>query len=326
LIKSNIKISVIIPVYNGALLIKRCLKSVIGQYGEFNIELILVDDGSTDHSINIAKTLISDIVVIRQKNQGPAAARNRGIEKATGKYLAFLDADDYWDPYFLKATVAFLEIHDVIAVNVGQVHKVIGKEDGFMPKFIKDNQFMSNEGFVLDDFYEFWSLNNHVCTGSVLMLTEIVKQTGGQRPELRITEDLEFWAYLATYGKWGFIPKVLFTSDGGEVTKEQGWLEKNKKRWASAPSIDLWEARIIKNLPKNYIESFNKAKKPILKNLTLSMILSDRIEEARSMIKKHKASLSKDKVSILLKFGSYSRLSWKLLAKLIISRENNRKL
>jgi len=307
-------------------LIKRCLDSVIKQHGDFNIELILVDDGSTDNSIDIARVNFPDIEVIRQKNKGPAAARNKGIEQATGKYLAFLDADDYWEPNFLNETVEFLESNSVIAVSVGQVHKIIGKEDKVMPQLIANNQLMSNEGFVLDDFYKFWSLHNHVCTGSVLIVTEIVKQTEGQRPELRITEDLEFWAYLATYGKWGFIPKILFTSDGGKVTKEQGWLEKNKKRWASAPSIDAWESRIIKNLPKNYIESFNKAKKPILKNLTLSMILSGRIEEARSMIKKHKSSLSKDKVSILLKFSSYSKLTWKMLSMLIINKENKRKL
>lgn len=323
---SVITVSIIIPVYNGALLIERCLKSVIEQEGDFKVDIILIDDGSTDDSMTIAKAHFQNIVVIHQKNQGPAAARNKGIEQATGKYLAFLDADDYWRSTFLKETVAFLETHNAIAVSVGQVHKIIGKEDRTMPQLLEDNQFPSKEGWLLDDFYKFWAQHNHVCTGSAVMVTEIVKQTDGQRPELRITEDLEFWAYLATYGKWGFIPKVLFVSDGGEVTKEQGWIEKNKKRWASAPNLSLWERRIVKNIPNEYLKSFNEAKKPILKNLTLSMLYSNRTDEARQMVINNRNTLSNDKVSKLLKFGSYSVLSWNLLAKFLRYRENNRKL
>ncbi|WP_417613365.1 glycosyltransferase [Owenweeksia hongkongensis] len=323
---SVISVSIIIPVYNGALLIERCLKSVTKQLGNFKLEIILIDDGSTDESISIAKVNFPDIIVIQQKNQGPAAARNKGIEMATGKYLAFLDADDYWEPDFLKETVIFLEKHDAVAVSVGQLHRIIGKEDTIMPLHIADNKYSTYEAWILEDFYDFWALHNHVCTGSVLMLTEIVKQSGGQRPELRITEDLEFWAYLATFGKWGFIPKVLFVSDGGEVTKEQGWIEKNRKRWESAPNMALWEQRIIKNIPNEHLASFNKAKQPILKNLTLSMLYSNRIKEARKMIRENINVMANDKISVLLKVCSISVVSWHLLAYFLLNREKNRKI
>ena len=323
---SVIKVSIIIPNYNGALLVSRCLDSVFNQNGNFDLEVLVVDDGSTDNSITLLEGYNAPLKILQQKNQGPAAARNKGIKNATGKYLAFLDADDYWEPAFLKETVAFLETHRALAVSVGQVHKIIGKEVKIMPQLLNTNQLTSKKGFLLDNFYKFWAQHNHVCTGSVLMLTEIVKQTGGQRPELRITEDLEFWAYLATYGHWGFIPKVLFVSDGGEVTKEQGWVAKNKKRWASAPNISLWEERIVKNIPNEYLESYNEAKKPILKNLTLSMLYSNRTDEARQMVINNRNTFSNDKVSKLLKFGSYSLLSWNLLATFLMFRENNRKL
>jgi hypothetical protein len=108
------------------------------------------------------------------------------------------------------------------------------------------------------------------------MRTDIVKQTGGQRPELRITEDLEFWVYLATFGKWGFIPKVLFVSDGGAVTKQQGWWVKNQKRWASAPTVEDWESRIIERVPEDRMCSFRRARGRIAKNLAYAMILSQR--------------------------------------------------
>lgn len=66
----------------------------------------------------------------------------------------------------------------------------------------------------------------HVCTGSITIRIDIARQAGGMREDLRQCEDLEFWAYLATFGKFGFIPEVLFVSDGNAVTRSQGWIDK----------------------------------------------------------------------------------------------------
>ena len=106
---SNFKVSIIIPIYNGALLIKRCLDAVYKQEGDFQLEVIVIDDGSTDNTLDILSSYAKALIVLKQSNQGPAAARNKGIEKATGKYLAFLDADDFWEPTFLEETVSFLK-------------------------------------------------------------------------------------------------------------------------------------------------------------------------------------------------------------------------
>lgn len=97
----------------------------------------------------------------------------------------------------------------------------------------------------------------HVCTGSVTIKTNIIRESGGMRSDLRITEDLEFWALLSTYGEWGFIPEILFVSDGRDVTQSQGWLSKMEQRWKNAPSITEWEKRIITRLPKQS-ESYKK--------------------------------------------------------------------
>lgn len=322
--KNNFKISVIIPNYNGASLIKRCLNSVFNQIGTYDLEVIIIDDGSTDNSLDFLVSYSQPLIILKQNNQGPAAARNNGIEKATGKYLAFLDTDDYWEPSFLKETVTFLENNEAVAVSVGQTHKITGKEDRIMPQLLNENPKINDEGIVLENFYEFWAKYNHVCTGSVLMQTTIVKQTGGQIPELRITEDLEFWAYLATFGSWGFIPKVLFTSDGGEVTKEIGWFEKNKKRWASAPTVEQWESRIMNRIPKDLIDSFNTAKGKIAKNLAYAMLMSNRMELARQTVKKYKKWFPEDKIAKLMRVGAKSRIVWLLLSRVLIYREYNR--
>ena len=322
---STIKVSIIIPNYNSSPLIERCLNSVFNKNGDYILEVIIIDDGSTDNSLEILEDYPQPLIILKQANQGPAAARNKGIEIATGKYLAFLDADDYWEPTFLKETVSFLENkQEAIAVSVGQIHKILGKKDTMSPKILETQTVKFKEALVLKNFYAFWAEYNHVCTGSVLIRTKIAKKTGGQRTDLRITEDLEYWAYLATFGNWGFIPKVLFVSDGGLVTKEQGWLEKNKKRLASAPSLHTWESRILKRVPKNKLTSFNLAKAPIVRNLSYAMMLSNRTEEARKNIIENKNTLGSDKLSMLMKFSSYTKLSWFFLCELVKKKEYSR--
>lgn len=95
--KVDITISVIIPVYNAEKYLKTCLDSLISQTYA-NYEVLCVDDGSTDHSLNILRFYEKKdnrIKVFTQENAGPAAARNKALEYATGDYISFVDADDY---------------------------------------------------------------------------------------------------------------------------------------------------------------------------------------------------------------------------------------
>ncbi len=319
------KISIIIPLYNGALLINRCLNSIFAQQSDFDLEVIIIDDGSTDNSVELVEQYPQPLVLLKQKNSGPAAARNKGIEAATGKYLAFLDADDYWMPTFLKDTVLFLENHsEAVAVSVSQIHKIPGKPDSISPKVVADKPARFKVPVLLNDFYSFWAEHNHVCTGSVLMKTEVVKQTGGQRAELRITEDLEFWAYLATFGQWGFIPEVLFVSDGGAVTKKIGWWAKNKKRWASAPGVEEWEKRVMAALSDPLPTGFLKKRGQIAKNLSYAMLLSARTSQARKTIRTYRQYFPKDKLSKLLIFSSKNKITWFVASYMLICRERFR--
>lgn len=106
----NVKISVIIPVYNVEKYLKKCLDSIITQTYK-NLEIICVDDGSTDSSLEILhyyEKKDDRIKVLTQKNQGPSAARNRALDIATGKYISFVDADDFlqWNAYEILVAVA----------------------------------------------------------------------------------------------------------------------------------------------------------------------------------------------------------------------------
>ena len=102
------KVSIIVPIYNTAKYLPACLDSILAQTHE-SLEIILIDDGSTDNSPKIIKDYAKKdprIKHIRQKNQGQSAARNTGLQKATGDYISFIDADDKIKPDFIEHLLA----------------------------------------------------------------------------------------------------------------------------------------------------------------------------------------------------------------------------
>lgn len=105
---SEIKVSVIMPVYNAGEYLRPALDSVVDQTLK-EIEIICVDDGSTDNSLEILKEYQKGderIRIVTETNAGPALARNNGIRRARGEYIAFLDADDFFEPDMLEAMYA----------------------------------------------------------------------------------------------------------------------------------------------------------------------------------------------------------------------------
>jgi len=103
-------ISVIIPTYNRGWIIKKAIDSVLSQdYRDF--ELIIVDDGSTDNTLEILNSYQDDITILRQNNHGVSAARNRGIMAASGRFVAFLDSDDLWLPQKLSSQVDYFNLN-----------------------------------------------------------------------------------------------------------------------------------------------------------------------------------------------------------------------
>jgi glycosyltransferase involved in cell wall biosynthesis len=95
------RVSVIMPCYNGERYLEESIQCVLNQSYK-DIELIIVDDGSTDNSKDIIKTYGNRLRLFEQTNKGPYPARNLGIQHSTGEFIAFLDADDYWTPDFIE--------------------------------------------------------------------------------------------------------------------------------------------------------------------------------------------------------------------------------
>lgn len=314
-------LSIIIPVYNKSKLINRCLDSIFKQTTIHSYEVVLVDDGSTDDSVELIKARTEgNIILYEQQNAGPSVARNKGVELSHGKYCAYLDADDYWEDGFIEKTVSFLEEHDdCVAVNVAQRHLTLSGEH-VAPACYSEY----SKPFVLDDFFSFWATNMHVCTGSVVIRSEVIKQIGGMRTDLRITEDLEFWALVSTYGSWGFIPEILFVSEGMEIiTNQAEWLKKMQIRWNNAPSVTDWEKRIVKRA--NLSEAYKKARGRIARNLVYCQLLSGRESLARREAKLYGQNFTNDAIGKLMNFARRIPLIWWLLCKFLKYREWHRR-
>src|SRR5574340_695015 len=101
-------VSVVVPAYNAAAFLRRAIDSVLGQTA-VDLELLVVDDGSTDATLQLLAGYGERLQAIPQVNAGPAGARNRGLALARGRYIAFLDADDWWLPEKLGRQVALLD-------------------------------------------------------------------------------------------------------------------------------------------------------------------------------------------------------------------------
>lgn len=128
------KVSVIVPVYNKEKELKRCLLSIVTQTYK-DLEIIVVDDGSTDKSYKIYTEFASKdnrIKIIRKKNEGVDCARHEGIKKATGDYVTFVDSDDYLHKKAIELLLTALKINNA-DVSFGSFTRVIGRH-GFIKK------------------------------------------------------------------------------------------------------------------------------------------------------------------------------------------------
>ena len=126
-------LSVIMPVYNGEAFLAEAIRHVLTQRYQ-PLELIVVDDGSTDGTANIAAAFADDIRYVRQPNQGPAAARNQGIATARGEFLAFLDVDDLWADDALHRLMDHLQAHPETGIAQGLIQQM------HLDRYVQDGQ------------------------------------------------------------------------------------------------------------------------------------------------------------------------------------------
>lgn len=189
------KVSVVIPTYNRAHFLADAINSVLNQTFK-SIEIIVVDDGSTDRTKEALKRYALSIQYIFQDHKGRSAARNTGINAAKGEYIAFLDDDDIWLPEKLENQVAFLDAHS----EIGLVHSFIELMDEYgrpLPKETKKQRKSYATAIRLGYNYQGMSRLCVMYTSTVLMRKECLNKTGLFDPDIKAFEDWDFYLRFA---------------------------------------------------------------------------------------------------------------------------------
>ncbi len=184
-------VSVIIPVYNAAAYVRETVDSALHQAYP-NLEVIVVDDGSTEDLSWVAAAYGTRVRYVRKPNGGPASARNLGIRMASGAYLAFLDADDLWEPDKLRAQMDLLLRHP----SVGLVYSAMSEidEQGLLRQPSRGRHARPS-GDIAEAL--FW--HNWVPTSTVVIRKACLEQVGGfdEARELISVEDYDMWLRIA---------------------------------------------------------------------------------------------------------------------------------
>ena len=200
-----ISISVIIPTYNRAHLLPRCLNSVISQdYAPF--EIIVVDDGSTDMTRSMVARDYPGAKLISQKNKGVSAARNAGINAAKCDWLAFLDSDDAWSPAKLRRQVQ--------AIEKSPGTCVVHTDEIWVRNGIRINPQRKHRKYGGSIFKKCLPLCV-ISPSSVMIHRHVFEQVGLFDETLPACEDYDLWLRICARMPVLFIHEPLITKYGG---------------------------------------------------------------------------------------------------------------
>jgi len=199
MLNHSITLSVIIPLYNKSGTIESCIRSVLAQTKTPD-EIIIVDDGSTDNSVDIAKSVLKSHVshykIVSQSNMGVSSARNRGAMLATSEYLAFLDADDEWLPIFCEKMCDLIKsFPDGVLFSCR--HKIQDYETGAYTAAL--NITSGFRGYI-KDFFDASKKDSIVNSSKCIVGRQTFLSSGGFPINASAGEDLFLWIDLALRG------------------------------------------------------------------------------------------------------------------------------
>lgn len=198
--------SIIIPLYNKEIFIENTLKCVLNQTF-VNFEVLIINDGSTDKSVEIVSQYKdSRLNIFHQTNQGASSARNKGIELARGKYITFLDADDYWRKDFLEV---FYHL-----INKFPKQKVFSAAIKIETSYniIKAKYSLSNEvepNIFIENYFKGSMKYSLICTSCAVFNKEIFNKVGIFDREIPSGQDIDLWIRIGMHYQILFFNKVL---------------------------------------------------------------------------------------------------------------------
>jgi glycosyltransferase involved in cell wall biosynthesis len=216
-------ISVVIPTHNYGRFLSEAITSALGQTCTPS-EILVVDDGSTDETADIVKAFGERITYLRQEKAGVCAARNFGVANSTGDYIAFLDADDIWEPEKLEKQIEKFEAD----ADVGLVHcgmREFDSETGETMQFHLDG----GEGWLAEKHLLFEKPIINASGSSIMVSRRAFEKVGGFDTRLRNGEDWEFCYQIAREFKVGFVaqPLVQYRNHGVNATKNISEMERS---------------------------------------------------------------------------------------------------
>jgi len=196
-------VTVVIPAYNAERHIGEALRSVWEQTFK-DVEVLLIDDGSTDSTVREGERFADrmDLDIVKQRNGGPAAARNAGIRRAHGQYCAFLDADDVMLPERLAAQIGVFEADPEL--GLAHTDLMTFDEKGTVHK----SRWAFSEpcgGMVLDRLL----LDNFITTSTVMAPRDRLLEVGLFGEDRRVSEDFELWLRMAARWRVGYIDRPM---------------------------------------------------------------------------------------------------------------------
>lgn len=226
-------VSIIVASYNHEKYITECVESIMQQTYP-NIELIVVDDCSTDNTQEILKNLQSQYnfkLMINKVNIGVSGTRNRGIKNSSGKYLGGCASDDFLDYEKIQQQVEYLEHNQDYALCYGREGAVKDKKIIYR----KNKNYKSGDIFSDLLLQRFW-----IPAGTVLMKREIFDRVGGYDEKLKI-EDYDLWLRIASEFKFVYLDKQMYyyrlhgNNTSGDIGKMEIEINKIFRKWEKHP-------------------------------------------------------------------------------------------
>ncbi|MGD1939684.1 MAG: glycosyltransferase family 2 protein [Leptolyngbyaceae cyanobacterium] len=222
-----VTVSVITPVYNAEHTIQETVESVLAQtFTDF--EFIIINDGSTDATLKIIDQFSDPrLQVFTFDNSGPQKSRNRGIDKAAGQYISFIDADDLWTPDKLELQLKTLQQNPAASVVYSWTNVIDEKGD-----LHRRGGHRTKKGDVFIDLL----LNNFVESGSnLLAYTEAVRHIGGFDENMVAGQDLDILLSLSVQYAFDAVPKVQVLYRKSQQTKS--WSSSIKRARAGIDQV-----------------------------------------------------------------------------------------
>ena len=230
--------SVIIPTFNRAHVLGRAIDSVLAQdYGP--LEVVVVDDGSTDDTPDLLKGYANQIRVLTQPNQGVSSARNSGIRESLGRYIALLDSDDAWTPDKISHQMAFFEANaDAMICQTEEIWIRNGRRVNPKVKHKKPSGMIFAPSLSLC----------LVSPSAVMMKRELLDKKGGFNPAFPVCEDYDLWLRITLDTPVFLIDAPCTVKYGGHA--DQLSASHSQDRYRIAAMVNLLQANVLSDEQK----------------------------------------------------------------------------